>query len=1488
MDTMKKRTVSSTTVPTRRQGIHLGRRWTFIICLGVFLALMDTAFAGQGVQRMLYTVPNSTFIENPSGDSGVVTINDTSGSISTLQTSINNARSSNPNSIIVIDLQRGATYTVSTASLTLGSQECLIASGARIQAANSSVTVPLVQISSGASMVSIAGGTFDGNGAGINAIYAPAAARVNVDKVVAKNCGLDCILLKGQGNTTYENEMTVTRCDCSGSAAHAGISIQNSTQTAVLDNDCHDNFIGIYISAAWANVANNTCENNTTGIDVAGGDDDVVANNTCTGNATGILVGGTKNMIGSNLTGGNSTAGISSTGNTSTFVDNLFASGNAVNFSSGGTSDNFIAYETAVSASGENYFYPPLIDNQHTATTIVNGMGRTDVTVGSTSIDNVQSQYNSAVSGNPNNVIVLHLNGTFTVGANSLTLSGNTCVLLNGTIVINSSTTASAAISCSGTSRISISGGTIDAENNTGITGISVLDCSMIQIDGMTLQNFGPNVTSVPGSDTIHFSEFGSGSGTPLVVTRCYVNSSASRAVWSQCPGVKGYYSDNTLIGTRAGIDCDSKTYGAVCMFNLCVSNLYGLWYEQGATHNVSIGNVCNYNSRYDLDAGNSSDTTGTQFNNYLCNVGQGFTGIVTGATGTGTWTSDNFLFNNVILNASIKANEVGTNNYFAQNYLSGGSLTTSAADVYFNSPDVDGNLQVHDSNSGLAVAVQGAATTNGAPVVTAASPSTGDGTGDDEWQFIPTDSGFYKVINQNSGLAMVVQGASTSSGAPIIQYAYSGGTTYNDEWLIQPVGNGLYNFVNRLSGLYLDVPGASITPGTQLDQWQSNSGANQQFSLVEDTVLTATPDFSISASPASASVTPGNGANYTVTITGTNGFNGSIGLTIGGLPTGATANFNPSSVTGSGTSTLSVSTSSSTPAGNYTLTITGTSGSLQHSTTVTLIVSDFTISVLPSSQTVVAGNSTNYTATISAVNGFSGTVTFSASGLPTGATANFVPTSVNSAGSSTMTVTTTITTAPGTYTVTVTGTSGSLAHSTTVTLIINAPPNFSLSASPSSLTVVQGTNAVSTITVNPVNGFNSSVSLSASGLPSGVTASFNPSSTTTTSALTLSASSTATTGTSTVTVKGITGSLTNTTTISLTVQASTTLPLGWTDVNIGAVGLTGSASYNNGTFTVSGSGADIWNTSDQYNYAYQSVSGDQTIIARVVSENGTQSYAKAGVMLRETLATNSVEASVLLTPTNGVAMEIRPTTGAASINVVGWVKGPVPPQWVKLARSGSVFTAFYSTDGSTWTQFASTNVTMATSETAGLAVTSHDNTALNTATFDNVIIAAPATINPIADAFVRDGTYATTNFGTATNLDIKKSSTGYNRIAFLKFDVTSISTLSGAKLRLYGAFINTNGISATTAHQQTNNTWTETGITWNNMPAAGAAITTVNVSTNTQYWEWDVTSYVQAQKSGGATQISIQLQNDASTPQAVTVNSREAPANNPQLFITP
>jgi len=113
-------------------------------------------------------------------------------------------------------------------------------------------------------------------------------------------------------------------------------------------------------------------------------------------------------------------------------------------------------------------------------------------------------------------------------------------------------------------------------------------------------------------------------------------------------------------------------------------------------------------------------------------------------------------------------------------------------------------------------------------------------------------------------------------------------------------------------------------------------------------TAIGATPDFTLSATPASQTLTAGNGASYTVTTFSLNGFSGNVALSLSGAPSGVTASFNPTSVTGSGNSTLTISSASSTAAGTYTLTITGLSGSLQHTATVSLTVNAATPGIVP------------------------------------------------------------------------------------------------------------------------------------------------------------------------------------------------------------------------------------------------------------------------------------------------------------------------------------------------------------------------------------------------------------------------------------------------------------------------------------------------------------------------------------------------------------
>ena len=193
-------------------------------------------------------------------------------------------------------------------------------------------------------------------------------------------------------------------------------------------------------------------------------------------------------------------------------------------------------------------------------------------------------------------------------------------------------------------------------------------------------------------------------------------------------------------------------------------------------------------------------------------------------------------------------------------------------------------------------------------------------------------------------------------------------------------------------------------------------------------------------------------------------------------------------------------------------------------------------------------------------------------------------------------------------------------------------------------------------------------------------------------------------------------------TTYTAIFSPSNSLPSPWLTSIIGNVGLTGSAGYSNGTFTVSGSGKDIWNSADAFRYVYQSISGNLDMRAKVIDVSNTSAWAKAGVMIRETLSSNSKHAMVVVTPANGIAFQRRVDTGGLTAHTGATGSAPY---WVRLVRSGNTFTAYHSAYGSTWTQIGSVNITMTADVFVGLGVTSTNNTALCTATFAHVSVTA-------------------------------------------------------------------------------------------------------------------------------------------------------------------
>lgn len=207
--------------------------------------------------------------------------------------------------------------------------------------------------------------------------------------------------------------------------------------------------------------------------------------------------------------------------------------------------------------------------------------------------------------------------------------------------------------------------------------------------------------------------------------------------------------------------------------------------------------------------------------------------------------------------------------------------------------------------------------------------------------------------------------------------------------------------------------------------------------------------------------------------------------------------------------------------------------------------------------------------------------------------------------------------------------------------------------------------------------------------------------------------------------------------------QNCSPLPTRWSTLDIGDIDAAGSACFSNGVFTVRGSGNDIWDTEDGFRYAYKTFVGDGEMSARVVSFDNTSPWNKVGIMFRESITPGSRHAFVAVTSNNGVAFQNRTTTDGYSNNV-NTGPGIGAPVWLKLTKSGSVYTAYESADGKTWTRVGdpvAASFGDGTPVYVGFAITSHNNGILSTAILDNLFITGAYE-------------YALQTFTTSLNLD--------------------------------------------------------------------------------------------------------------------------------------
>jgi len=344
--------------------------------------------------------------------------------------------------------------------------------------------------------------------------------------------------------------------------------------------------------------------------------------------------------------------------------------------------------------------------------------------------------------------------------------------------------------------------------------------------------------------------------------------------------------------------------------------------------------------------------------------------------TATVTWTSDN------IWESSSVPNQAG-NDRMMRGYLDNGRMDTTTVTVSGLPPSANGyNVYIYVEDLGTA-----------------------------------TKTGIYQI-----------SGPGITTTSTILQFepntSFSG--TFFQPTSSNPVGNYVVLTIPNVSGFTL-----SATPNTASIPYRRAPINGMQIVPAGP----PTPDFTVSVTPATQTVNAGNATTYTVSITPLNGFTGTVNLAATGLPAGATPSFSPGSISGSVTSTLTVTTTPSSSASNSSFTITGTSGSLTHSANASLnvVAPDFSVAVSPGTTSVAPSGTATYTVTVGALNGFTGNVSLTASGLPAGATYSFSPASIPTSGNSTLSIVAGSTT--GSSTLTITGTSGTLTHSANVIL---------------------------------------------------------------------------------------------------------------------------------------------------------------------------------------------------------------------------------------------------------------------------------------------------------------------------------------------------------------------------------------------------------------------------------------------------------------------
>ncbi len=617
------------------------------------------------------------------------------------QAALDAARQQHPEAFII--LRPGGIVTVSDAPLRIGSRMAVVFSeGAGVVADANATADALISITDADTVALSAPGLdralLDGNNRPLTGIRVRGSARVHIDHLLIRDCGVDGISYAGRGDDTrpvasdwwrrkYDPEVTnqagsITRCRIQGSGGNGAL-IRDVAQFMFVDNILVDNAAaGVDIRSFNSVVGGGIFSGNAAGI-VQRSTDAVVVSSTLRGNGVGVSLaeGSDLNLVTYNHLAGNET-GIEVDGTRNSVYHNDME--NPVQFQVAGTG-NLIASHRGVGpaeAEGNVYFNPPTFTNNHQDPVIVGGMGRRDIEVrggkgraftpftpeAAVDLGVAQEALDNAREAHPDDVIVAHLRGRFiaTGEGSGLRIPANVCVILYGAILAHSDELEEVVMMEAG-GFASFSGGTVDA-NFQVPQGIHAPGKNIAVIDGVTVKNAGFNA--------INTKEHG-GPGSPIFIRGCTVINSRNRGIWIHVTA-DAHVIDNVSSGNRSdGIDLDAYCFHSTALLNVCTANMRsGVFIEEGINSTITFGNVFNRNNTGIL-VYNHSVQGNTGANVMACNQVRENThfGVsIRGMRSPNITSHGNFVFGNVIegnLAAGVRfGHPDARDNYVTQNVL--------------------------------------------------------------------------------------------------------------------------------------------------------------------------------------------------------------------------------------------------------------------------------------------------------------------------------------------------------------------------------------------------------------------------------------------------------------------------------------------------------------------------------------------------------------------------------------------------------------------------------------------------------------------------------------------------------------------------------------------------------------------------------------------------------------------------------------------------